>query len=108
VSISLRAREGLRECSHRPILQALQGISGRMNSCPVERDVSPEPAQEGADGMKSSRRNFLLTAAAAPLAARLGGWWEGGFESLAALLPAGGQMQFENPQMIRYDAKCFT
>jgi hypothetical protein len=57
--------------------------------------------------MKSSRRNFLLTAVTAPLAARLDPWGQGRFEVLAAVLPA-GQMQFENPQVIRYDAKCFT
>ena len=56
--------------------------------------------------MKSSRRNFLLTAAA-PLAARLDPGGQGRFEAVAAVLPA-GQMQFENPQIIRYDAKCFT
>ncbi len=57
--------------------------------------------------MKSSRRNFLLTAIAAPLAARLDPWGLGRLEAAAGLLPA-GQMQFENPQIIRYDAKCFT
>ena len=57
--------------------------------------------------MKSSRRNFLLTAVTAPLAARLDPWGQGRFEAVAAMLPA-GQMQFENPQLIRYDAKCFT
>ena len=57
--------------------------------------------------MKSSRRNFLLTAVTAPLAARLDPRGQGRFEVLAAVLPA-GQMQFENPQVIRYDAKCFT
>jgi hypothetical protein len=57
--------------------------------------------------MKSSRRNFLLTAVTAPLAARLDPWGQDRFEAVAAVLPA-GQMQFENPQLIRYDAKCFT
>jgi len=56
--------------------------------------------------MKSSRRNFLLNAVAAPLAARLDPLGHERLEA-AALLPA-GQMQFENPQIIRYDAKCFT
>ena len=58
-------------------------------------------------GMKSSRRNFLLTAVAAPLAAkpRPGGRAIG--EAVADTPPA-GQMQFENPQLLRYDAKCFT
>ena len=57
--------------------------------------------------MKSSRRNFLLNAVTAPLAARLNPWGQAHFEAVAAVLPA-GQMQFENPQIIRYDAKCFT
>src|ERR1035437_10980179 len=56
--------------------------------------------------MKSSRRNFLLATLSPPLAARLEGW---GLEGIhAAALPAAGQMQFENPQIIRYDANCFT
>jgi hypothetical protein len=57
--------------------------------------------------MKPSRRNFLLTAVTAPLAARLNPWGQGDIEALGAVLPA-GQMQFENPQILRYDAKCFT
>lgn len=57
--------------------------------------------------MKSSRRNFLLTAVTAPLALRFDPWGEGRFRAMAAELPA-GQMQFDNPQIIRYDAKCFT
>ena len=56
--------------------------------------------------MRSSRRNFLLSSVAAPLALRLDPWGHGRLEA-AAMLPA-GQMQFENPQIIRYDAKCFT
>jgi hypothetical protein len=58
--------------------------------------------------MKSSRRNFLLTAITAPLAARLDGWGHRPLQALAAALPAAGQMQFENPQIIRYDSSCFT
>jgi len=58
--------------------------------------------------MKSSRRNFLRTALTAPLAARLDGWGHGRLQALAAAVPAAGQMQFENPQIIRYDASCFT
>ncbi len=57
--------------------------------------------------MKSSRRNFLLTAVTAPLAASLDPWGRGGVEALVAMSP-GGPMQFENPQIIRYDSKCFT
>jgi len=57
--------------------------------------------------MKSSRRNFLLTAVTAPLAASLDPGGQSHFEVLEAMVPA-GQMQFENPQLIRYDSKCFT
>ena len=57
--------------------------------------------------MKSSRRNFLLSAVAAPLAASLDPGGRGDFEATADTPPA-GQMQFENPQLLRYDAKCFT
>ena len=57
--------------------------------------------------MKSSRRDFLWTAVTVPLAARLDPWGEGRLEIMAAA-PSAGQMQFENPQIIRYDAKCFT
>ena len=57
--------------------------------------------------MKSSRRNFLLTAVTAPLAASLNPEGHAALEILAAIPPA-GQMQFENPQLIRYDSKCFT
>jgi hypothetical protein len=57
--------------------------------------------------MKSSRRSFLRTAVSAPLAAQLGSWGQSRYEAVAAVLPA-GRMQFENPQLIRYDAKCFT
>ncbi len=57
--------------------------------------------------MKATRRSFLFTAVTAPLAARLDPWGRGDVEAVAAMAP-GGQMQFENPQIIRYDAKCFT
>ena len=57
--------------------------------------------------MKRTRRNFLLTAASAPLIAGFDPGRQGYFELLAAMVPA-GQMQFENPQLIRYDSKCFT
>ena len=56
--------------------------------------------------MKSSRRSFLLSVAGAPLVARLGAATTDA-EALA-IVPPPGQMQFENPQIIRYDAKCFT
>jgi hypothetical protein len=57
--------------------------------------------------MKPSRRNFLFTAVAAPLAARLDPLGQSASEARAAVLPA-GQMHFDNPQLLRYDAKCFT
>lgn len=57
--------------------------------------------------MKSSRRNFLLTAVTAPWVARLNPGCIGNEWATAAVLP-GGQMQFENPQLLRYDSKCFT
>ena len=57
--------------------------------------------------MKSSRRNFLLTTVTAPLAASLDPGGQGRLELLAAMAPA-GPMEFENPQLIRYDSKCFT
>ena len=57
--------------------------------------------------MKPSRRNFLFTAVAAPLAARLDPLGQSAYEVRAAGLPA-GQMHFDNPQLLRYDAKCFT
>src|SRR5271169_4464945 len=57
--------------------------------------------------MKPTRRNFLLTTVAAPLAMRLDPRGQPRSVAEAAILP-GGQMQFENPQIIRYDAKCFT
>ena len=57
--------------------------------------------------MKSSRRNFLLTAVTAPLAASLDPYGQRHFEALAATPPA-GPVQFENPQLLRYDEKCFT
>jgi len=57
--------------------------------------------------MRSSRRHFLLSAVTGPLAACLDGGGQGRFQALAAMLPP-GQMQFNNPQIIRYDASCFT
>ena len=58
--------------------------------------------------MKSSRRNFLRSAVTVPLAVGLDGWSGPDSESRAALSPAAGQMQFQNPHIIRYDASCFT
>jgi len=55
--------------------------------------------------MNPSRRRFLRTALGAPLAATLGG---PGTVTLGALFASGGQMEFENPQIIKYDSSCFT
>ncbi len=55
--------------------------------------------------MKSSRRKFLQTTLAAPVALAIG---RPGAESLGAILPPPGQMTFQNPDTIRYDAHCFT
>ncbi len=53
--------------------------------------------------MKPSRRKFLQSTLAAPMALALGRP-----ESLGALLLPSGQMSFQNPDTIRYDAHCFT
>jgi hypothetical protein len=55
--------------------------------------------------MKSSRRRFLQSTLAAPFAASLG---PTGYHWVRVLDAAPGQMQFENPHLIRYDASCFT
>lgn len=55
--------------------------------------------------MNSSRRKFLQSTLAAPAALALGGPGAG---SLDALLLPPGQMSFQNPDIIRYDAHCFT
>ncbi len=55
--------------------------------------------------MKSSRRKFLQTTLAAPVALALGG---PAVESLGAVLIPPGQTIFSNPDFIRYDAHCFT
>jgi len=55
--------------------------------------------------MKSSRRKFLQTTLAAPVALALGG---PAVESLDAIVFPSPQMTFENPDIIRYDAHCFT
>ena len=57
--------------------------------------------------MKSSRRNFLLGAVTAPLAAALSPGGQMNAEASGAL-SAAGQMHFDNPQLLRYDSKCFT
>ncbi len=55
--------------------------------------------------MKSSRRRFLQSACAAPLAATLGGR----VLRVSGLAAAGeAPDQFDNPHIIRYDANCFT
>ena len=57
--------------------------------------------------MKSSRRSFLITAVGVPLVANIDVGIRG--DSWAFLSPSpSGQMQFENPQLIRYDSHCFT
>ncbi len=57
--------------------------------------------------MKPSRRDFLFTAVTAPLAASLQPGGPGRFRALAAIAPTGA-IEFENPQLIRYDSQCFT
>jgi hypothetical protein len=68
--------------------------------------------------MNSSRRKFLESALGVPIAACLGPQpsralrpgFVGGphVGALELLLPPAGQMEFENPHLIRYDASCFT
>jgi hypothetical protein len=59
--------------------------------------------------MNSSRRKFLQFALSAPLAAQLGDSKPGAWAQPLSVLEAGqGQSQFQNPQIIRYDAQCFT
>ncbi|MGH9396717.1 MAG: beta-galactosidase [Terriglobia bacterium] len=58
--------------------------------------------------MKASRRKFLQVAFAAPLAAGFGREGRPSFGALSVLLPGAGQDAFQNPQIIRYDAACFT
>jgi hypothetical protein len=55
--------------------------------------------------MKSSRRKFLQSTLAAPVALALGG---PAVERLDAIVFPSPQMTFENPDLIRYDAHCFT
>jgi len=58
--------------------------------------------------MGPSRRRFLQASIGAPLAARLGRLGGPVFGLSAGGPAASGQMQWENPQIIRYDANCFT
>ena len=57
--------------------------------------------------MKSSRRQFIQSTLAAPLMARfvVG---PSGAARVETLLAAPAQMEFENPQIIKYDSSCFT
>lgn len=57
--------------------------------------------------MKPSRRKFLQLALSAPLAATLRPDGTLAFGAPAMLAPD-GQPSFENPQIIKYDASCFT
>jgi hypothetical protein len=57
--------------------------------------------------MKSSRRQFIQSTLAAPLIARLGAGHSGGAR-VETLMASPAQMEFENPQIIRYDSSCFT
>jgi len=57
--------------------------------------------------MKSSRRQFIQTALAAPLMARLA-HGRSGPAGLETILVSPPQMEFENPHVIKYDADCFT
>lgn len=59
--------------------------------------------------MKYTRRKFLGVAVTAPLAARLGGApLRGVAAPLGLFSGAQGRPQFQNPDIIRYDAQCFT
>jgi hypothetical protein len=55
--------------------------------------------------MNLSRRRFLKSSLAAPLAATLGGT---GLELWGTPLPTAGSVTFQNPDIIRYDSQCFT
>ncbi len=57
--------------------------------------------------MNSSRRKFLRAAASVPLIANLGPRGLSGVAAMASPLP-GAPIEFQNPQLIRYDAHCFT
>jgi hypothetical protein len=57
--------------------------------------------------MRSSRRDFLQSALAAPLMARLGAG-RSAAARVETLLASPPQMEFDNPQIIRYDSSCFT
>jgi Glycosyl hydrolases family 35/Beta-galactosidase, domain 2 len=55
--------------------------------------------------MPSSRRRFLHSAVAAPLAAAIG---SRGARAFALLPQSEGEVTFPNPHVIRYDASCFS
>ncbi len=57
--------------------------------------------------MQSSRRQFIQSTLAAPLMARIAAG-RSGVARVEALLAMPGQMQFDNPHVIRYDSSCFT
>jgi hypothetical protein len=57
--------------------------------------------------MQSSRRQFIQSTLAVPLMARLG-VGRSGAARVETLLALPAQMEFENPQIIRYDSSCFT
>lgn len=61
--------------------------------------------------MKHSRRQFIQSTLGFPLAAYLGGPFAFGGQTpsnLVPLLPGAEEELFENPQIVRYDANCFT
>src|SRR5271157_581914 len=57
--------------------------------------------------MKSSRRQFIQSTLAAPLMARFVAG-PSGEARVETLLAAPAQMEFENPQIVKYDSSCFT
>jgi hypothetical protein len=57
--------------------------------------------------MQPSRRQFIRATLAAPLMARLA-VGRSGAAWAETLLVSPGQMQFDNPHIIRYDSSCFT
>jgi hypothetical protein len=57
--------------------------------------------------MQSSRRQFIQSTLAGPLMARLA-ISRSGAARVETLLASPGQMEFDNPHIIRYDSSCFT